>query len=68
MTQFHTGDIHPTPATLAAYIKDAIWENDKARVSVGLTGCSAPNIDRVIDDAVRKCCADYDGARNDRAA
>jgi hypothetical protein len=67
MTQFHTGDVHPTPATLAAYIKAAIWENDKARIAAGLPG-SAPEIDRVISDAVRKCCADYDGARNDRAA
>jgi hypothetical protein len=63
MKQFHTGDMHPTPATLADYIKDAIWENDKARIAAGLPA-SPPNINAVIADAVRKCCADYDGARH----
>jgi hypothetical protein len=67
VTQFNAGDLHPTPATIASCIKEAIWANDKARIAQGLQG-TPWDIDRVINEAVRKCCADHDGARNDKAA
>jgi len=59
---YPTGETHPTPAMIYAYVMAAIYTLDDARAKEGLP-LSPPCIGATIKAGIAKCCADFEAVK-----